>query len=649
MKVFSNRRRLLSRLGYRYRKKETGIVGKTLSLLMVLSLLLSLTMPMSMVVATETETEPVAATSESVVEENTISETTTENVSSERLTTTEASSLATSVNQNETTEVASDVQEPGTEVSESESAVNGNESSVVGQQTEEVSSSIETAEQNETSVENPSSGTKAAAPENNGTENAEDVDLDESSNSDVTDALEGQSPKSRNNSRALETVDKTGILTFHSTSSGSNVTYEMKLMRSYTNSSGELIEELVDIQSYVQQSSQQYTWTDLPQYIQVGDQQVEYDYYVKFSGLDNAYGSYYVIEEGMNIDVYTAYDYFKADVRYIDRTQNPEKEIYKWNFKEAFMFHLYDESDPSNVVVKENKYVNVQSDYNLDFYTTPSRRIIRPNDEISYILEQVNLQEQYGSGFEHIQFDDSKFKLNLNYTLKIEPGDRRVYKADYEFLLYNNESGSYEPIDGVPTFINYKTSDPEQGIITIEKNFNNNPPYYNGVIIASIRGNQTIASTPDLGSDSDLSNFETRQNEIQYADLEQKIKFIIIELDEDGNPLENAEPIVVKLPLNGVWQATVEGLKVGTTYRVKELRDDMSTPVSPRRPDFIVSGRPRANEGSEQISYRPPRFEYYVDLQLNEHYPHRVVKVKNYENPFALRAEKVWKDNDQVD
>ena len=45
---------------------------------MVLSLLLSLTMPMSMVVATETETEPVAATSESVVEENTISETTTE-------------------------------------------------------------------------------------------------------------------------------------------------------------------------------------------------------------------------------------------------------------------------------------------------------------------------------------------------------------------------------------------------------------------------------------------------------------------------------------------------------------------------------------------------------------------------------------------
>ena len=216
-------------------------------------------------------------------------------------------------------------------------------------------------------MENPSSGTKAAAPENNGTENAEDVDLDESSNSDVTDALEGQSPKSRNNSRALETVDKTGILTFHSTSSGSNVTYEMKLMRSYTNSSGELIEELVDIQSYVQQSSQQYTWTDLPQYIQVGDQQVEYDYYVKFSGLDNAYGSYYVIEEGMNIDVYTAYDYFKADVRYIDRTQNPEKEIYKWNFKEAFMFHLYDESDPSNVVVKENKYVNVQSDYNLDF------------------------------------------------------------------------------------------------------------------------------------------------------------------------------------------------------------------------------------------------------------------------------------------
>ena len=68
MKVFSNRRRLLSRLGYRYRKKETGIVGKTLSLLMVLSLLLSLTIPMSMV-ATETETEPVAATSESVVEE----------------------------------------------------------------------------------------------------------------------------------------------------------------------------------------------------------------------------------------------------------------------------------------------------------------------------------------------------------------------------------------------------------------------------------------------------------------------------------------------------------------------------------------------------------------------------------------------------
>ena len=155
----------------------------------------------------------------------------------------------------------------------------------------EVSSSIETAEQNETSVENPSSGTKAAAPENNGTENAEDVDLDESSNSDVTDASEGQSPQSRKNSRALETVDKTGILTFHSTSSGSNVTYEMKLMRSYTNSSGELIEELVDIQSYVQQSSQQYTWTDLPQYIQVGDQQVEYDYYVKFSGLDNAYGS----------------------------------------------------------------------------------------------------------------------------------------------------------------------------------------------------------------------------------------------------------------------------------------------------------------------------------------------------------------------
>ena len=150
----------------------------------------------------------------------------------------------------------------------------------------------------------------------------------------------------------------------------------------------------------------------------------------------------------MNIDVYTAYDYFKADVRYIDRTQNPEKEIYKWNFKEAFMFHLYDESDPSNVVVKENKYVNVQSDYNLDFYTTPSRRIIRPNDEISYILEQVNLQEQYGSGFEHIQFDDSKFKLNLNYTLKIEPGDRRVYKADYEFLYTTMNQGSYEPIDG---------------------------------------------------------------------------------------------------------------------------------------------------------------------------------------------------------